>query len=233
MIYVVVVISLCNRRRKTNQYRWISLRGIFSQSQKTWRRKIDVEVHIRSYKIKCSKAFASSWSFIHDQSLSCLINIRDLTLNIWISLLSKKRHKLLPDPSPAHLSTSLLICNWILSHMFFYSDSKGDVYEGDWVNDLRQGHGIMKFVDGTIYGVSWHTVHCVIVLKCDQGIRILQIKQSWLLVCWCFLHSNKLRTTLSLFPIALNFKMIKNMKVLLIMTCITWSDTRLGFYPRT
>lgn len=32
-----------------------------------------------------------------------------------------------------------------------YSD--GDVYEGDWVNDLRQGHGIMKFVDGTIYGV--------------------------------------------------------------------------------
>lgn len=33
-----------------------------------------------------------------------------------------------------------------------YSD--GDVYEGDWVNDLRQGHGIMKFVDGTIYGVS-------------------------------------------------------------------------------
>lgn len=102
MIYVVVVISLCNRRRKTNQYRWISLRGIFSQSQKTWRRKIDVEVHIRSYKIKCSKAFASSWSFIHDQSLSCLINVWDLTLNIWISLLSKKRHKLLPDPSPAH-----------------------------------------------------------------------------------------------------------------------------------
>ena len=32
--------------------------------------------------------------------------------------------------------------------------SIGDVYEGDWVNDLRQGHGIMKFVDGTIYGVS-------------------------------------------------------------------------------
>ena len=38
--------------------------------------------------------------------------------------------------------------------LFFNPDSNGDVYEGDWVNDLRQGHGIMKFVDGTIYGVS-------------------------------------------------------------------------------
>ena len=33
-------------------------------------------------------------------------------------------------------------------------DRDGHVYEGDWVNDLRQGHGIMKFIDGTIYGVS-------------------------------------------------------------------------------
>ena len=38
-------------------------------------------------------------------------------------------------------------------------DSDGHVYEGDWVNDLRQGHGIMKFVDGTIYGVSLRTVN--------------------------------------------------------------------------
>ena len=45
--------------------------------------------------------------------------------------------------------------------MVFYPDSNGDVYEGDWVNDLRQGHGIMKFIDGTIYGVSGLTVHCV------------------------------------------------------------------------
>lgn len=37
---------------------------------------------------------------------------------------------------------------------FFFASRNGDVYEGDWVNDLRQGHGIMKFVDGTIYGVS-------------------------------------------------------------------------------
>lgn len=36
----------------------------------------------------------------------------------------------------------------------FFAGRNGDVYEGDWVNDLRQGHGIMKFVDGTIYGVS-------------------------------------------------------------------------------
>ena len=44
-------------------------------------------------------------------------------------------------------------CNFVLfSFINVYSD--GDVYEGDWVNDLRQGHGIMKFVDGTIYGVS-------------------------------------------------------------------------------
>ena len=43
-------------------------------------------------------------------------------------------------------------CNFVLFSLMFYSD--GDVYEGDWVNDLRQGHGIMKFVDGTIYGVS-------------------------------------------------------------------------------
>ena len=43
-------------------------------------------------------------------------------------------------------------CNFVLfSFINVYSD--GDVYEGDWVNDLRQGHGIMKFVDGTIYGV--------------------------------------------------------------------------------
>lgn len=52
------------------------------------------------------------------------------------------------------LSTSLLIYNWILSKMVFNPNSTGDVYEGDWVNDLRQGHGIMKFIDGTIYGVS-------------------------------------------------------------------------------
>ena len=52
--------------------------------------------------------------------------------------------------------------------MVFNPNSTGDVYEGDWVNDLRQGHGIMKFIDGTIYGVSWLTVYIVIFLRCDR-----------------------------------------------------------------
>lgn len=43
-------------------------------------------------------------------------------------------------------------CNQV-PPLLFSPFSNGDIYEGDWVNDLRQGHGIMKFVDGTIYGV--------------------------------------------------------------------------------
>ena len=54
-----------------------------------------------------------------------------------------------------HVNQLLCILEKMLQFCTFlfnvYSD--GDVYEGDWVNDLRQGHGIMKFVDGTIYGV--------------------------------------------------------------------------------
>jgi len=78
-----------------------------------------------------------------------------LTQKVRMSLLNKKMHNIkLLSPPLLTLSTSLLIYDWILSKMVFYPDSTGDVYEGDWVNDLRQGHGIMKFIDGTIYGVS-------------------------------------------------------------------------------
>ena len=42
----------------------------------------------------------------------------------------------------------------IIFSINFNFNRDGHVYEGDWVNDLRQGHGIMKFIDGTIYGVS-------------------------------------------------------------------------------
>ena len=63
-------------------------------------------------------------------------------------------------------------CDFVLINV--YSD--GDVYEGDWVNDLRQGHGIMKFVDGTIYGVSKKkffplpVVEIFIIVKKDSNI---------------------------------------------------------------
>ena len=69
----------------------------------------------------------------------------------WMSLLMPENSLL---PPLFMLSISSLMCNWIVSHIVFYPDSTSDVYEGDWVNDLRQGHGIMKFIDGTIYGVS-------------------------------------------------------------------------------
>ena len=36
----------------------------------------------------------------------------------------------------------------------FVTFSNGDRYDGDWVNDLRQGHGEFKMADGTVYDVS-------------------------------------------------------------------------------
>ena len=36
---------------------------------------------------------------------------------------------------------------------FVYVCSNGDRYEGDWVNDKRQGHGEERLQDGTIYDV--------------------------------------------------------------------------------
>ena len=32
--------------------------------------------------------------------------------------------------------------------------SNGDSYEGDWVNGLRHGHGLLRCTDGTVYEVS-------------------------------------------------------------------------------
>ena len=32
--------------------------------------------------------------------------------------------------------------------------SNGDRYDGDWVNDMRQGHGEFRASDGTLYDVS-------------------------------------------------------------------------------
>ena len=60
------------------------------------------------------------------------------------------------------MSTTVILFTVIETDFpFFNPDSNGDVYEGDWVNDLRQGHGIMKFVDGTIYGVSQVAYSCI------------------------------------------------------------------------
>ena len=32
--------------------------------------------------------------------------------------------------------------------------SNGDRYDGDWVNDMRQGHGEFRQTDGTLYDVG-------------------------------------------------------------------------------
>ena len=40
--------------------------------------------------------------------------------------------------------------------------SNGDQYEGEWVRGVKQGHGTMKYNDGTIYDVSvpgWKDLH--------------------------------------------------------------------------
>ena len=39
---------------------------------------------------------------------------------------------------------------------WFSVSSSGDVYDGDWVKDKRQGHGELRTVAGTIYTVSEH-----------------------------------------------------------------------------
>jgi len=33
--------------------------------------------------------------------------------------------------------------------------SNGDRYDGDWVNDKRQGHGEARLSEGTVYDVSF------------------------------------------------------------------------------
>lgn len=55
---------------------------------------------------------------------------------------------------PLLILMSFLVLPMIIFFINLNFDSDGHVYQGDWVNDLRQGHGIMKFIDGTIYGVS-------------------------------------------------------------------------------
>jgi hypothetical protein len=35
-----------------------------------------------------------------------------------------------------------------------YLFSNGDEYDGEWVRGMKQGHGTMKYSDGTIYDVS-------------------------------------------------------------------------------
>lgn len=46
--------------------------------------------------------------------------------------------------------------DWKLTHgiglLVFFSN--GDQYEGDWVRGMKQGHGTMKYNDGTIFDVS-------------------------------------------------------------------------------
>ena len=36
---------------------------------------------------------------------------------------------------------------------------KGDRYDGDWHMDMRHGDGDMKYMDGTVYEVSFIIVH--------------------------------------------------------------------------
>ena len=46
--------------------------------------------------------------------------------------------------------------NWKIktkSGIFF--PSNGDEYEGEWVRGMKQGHGTMKYNDGTIYDVCF------------------------------------------------------------------------------
>lgn len=43
------------------------------------------------------------------------------------------------------------IGEWV---MFLFC-SNGDQYEGGWVRGMKQGHGTMKYNDGTIYDVSF------------------------------------------------------------------------------
>ena len=37
--------------------------------------------------------------------------------------------------------------------MFYLSSSDGRIYQGSWICSLKQGSGVMKFQDGTIYEV--------------------------------------------------------------------------------
>jgi hypothetical protein len=39
----------------------------------------------------------------------------------------------------------------LIGHIF----SNGDEYEGEWVRGMKQGHGTMKYNDGTIYDVCF------------------------------------------------------------------------------
>ena len=41
-----------------------------------------------------------------------------------------------------------------LPQALIFPCSNGDRYDGDWVNDKRQGHGELLSADGSIYDVS-------------------------------------------------------------------------------
>lgn len=45
-----------------------------------------------------------------------------------------------------------------LTIMHSYYFSNGDQYDGEWVRGMKQGHGAMKYSDGTIYDVSGELV---------------------------------------------------------------------------
>jgi hypothetical protein len=34
----------------------------------------------------------------------------------------------------------------------------GDVYQGEWLNDLKEGQGVLKYADGHIYDGTWKKV---------------------------------------------------------------------------
>ena len=43
----------------------------------------------------------------------------------------------------------------------------GDVYQGEWLNDLKDGQGVLKYADGHIYDGTWKMVlACSAVSAC-------------------------------------------------------------------
>jgi hypothetical protein len=34
----------------------------------------------------------------------------------------------------------------------------GDVFQGEWLNDLKDGQGVLKYADGHIYDGTWKMV---------------------------------------------------------------------------
>ena len=34
----------------------------------------------------------------------------------------------------------------------------GDIYQGEWLNDLKDGQGVLKYADGHIYDGTWKMV---------------------------------------------------------------------------